>query len=141
MMNILIPLKRFLSISSVEPRSLDISSLLTRAVLLIKDRRLLASERDSRVKALALCVIEMQNINDAKTKLVVLETESGDNIRAIIVLGTQILYDPAEKFRRTQIYDQNSSIIYRAGKTDIKAEYFTYVSYTHKAIMSRIEKA
>lgn len=140
-MNILIPLKRFLSISSVEPRSLDISALLTHAVQLTKNRSRLSREKDSRIKALALCVIEMQNVNDDKAKLVVLETEAGDSIRAIIVLGTQIIYDPSEKFRRTQIYDQNSSILYRAGNTEIKAEYFTYVSYTHKAIISRIEKA
>ena len=140
-MNILIPLKRFLSISSVEPRSLDISALLTHAVQLTKNRSRLSREKDSRIKALALCVIEMQNVNDPKAKLVVLETEAGDSIRAIIVLGTQIIYDPSEKFRRTQIYDQNSSILYRAGNTEIKAEYFTYVSYTHKAIISRIEKA
>jgi hypothetical protein len=140
-MNILIPLKRFLSISSVEPRSLDISALLTHAVQLTKNRSRLSREKDSRIKALALCVIEMQNVNDDKAKLVILETEAGDSIRAIIVLGTQIIYDPSEKFRRTQIYDQNSSILYRAGNTEIKAEYFTYVSYTHKAIISRIEKA
>lgn len=140
-MNILIPLKRFLSFSSVEPRSLDISALLTHAIQLTKNRSRLSREKDSRVKALALCVIEMQNVNDDKAKLVILETEAGDSIRAIIVLGTQIIYDPSEKFRRTQIYDQNSSILYRAGNTEIKAEYFTYVSYTHKAIISRIEKA
>lgn len=70
------------------------------------------------------------------SKLCILETGDGAvfDFKVIVVKGSEILYDMAEKFRRTKTFNSNQPVVYNkiSGGRDL---YYPFISYDYETIM------